>query len=63
MTFPIRAPRVNNNDDFVRGNADSNASNQAISDAVNAASQATADSEAAAAAQAQLDSIQANGGN
>jgi hypothetical protein len=52
-----------NNDDFVRGNADSNASNQAISDAVNAASQATADSEAAAAAQAQLDSIQANGGN
>jgi hypothetical protein len=48
------------NDDFVRGNADSNASNQAISDAVNAASQATADSDAAAAAQAQLDSIQAN---
>jgi hypothetical protein len=49
-----------NNDDFVRGNADSNASNQAISDAINAASQATANSEAAAAAQAQLDSIQAN---
>jgi hypothetical protein len=52
-----------NNDDLVRGNEDSNASNQAISDAVNAASQATADSEAAAAAQAQLDSIQANAGN
>jgi hypothetical protein len=49
-----------NNDDFVHGNKDSNASNQAISDAVNAASAATADSEAAAAAQAQLDSIQAN---
>jgi hypothetical protein len=49
-----------NNDDFVRGNEDSNASNQAISDAVNAASQATIDSDAAAAAQAQLDSIQAN---
>jgi hypothetical protein len=49
-----------NNDDFVRGNQDSNESNQAISDAINAASQATADSEAAAAAQAQLDSIQAN---
>ena len=49
-----------NNDDFVRSNDDSNRSNQAISDAVNAASQATADSDAAAAAQAQLDSIQAN---
>jgi hypothetical protein len=49
-----------NNDDFVRGNADSNASNQAISDAINAASAATAASDAAAAAQAQLDSIQAN---
>jgi hypothetical protein len=47
-----------NNDDFVRGNDDSNRSNQAISDAINAASQATADSDAAAAAQAQLDSIQ-----
>jgi hypothetical protein len=49
-----------NNDDFVRGNQDSNASNQAISDSINAASQATIDSDAAAAAQAQLDSIQAN---
>lgn len=49
-----------NNDDFVQGNQDSNASNQAISDAINAASQATADLDAAAAAQAQLDSIQAN---
>jgi hypothetical protein len=49
-----------NNDDFVRGNQDSNASNQAISDAIDAASAATAASDAAAAAQAQLDSIQAN---
>ncbi|HEX3937373.1 MAG TPA: hypothetical protein VHX43_07695 [Xanthobacteraceae bacterium] len=49
-----------NNDDFIRGNDDSNRSNQAISDAVNAASQATIDSDAAAAAQQQLDSTLAN---
>ncbi len=48
MTTLCRATRI------------SNASNQAISDAINAASQATADLDAAAAAQAQLDSIQAN---
>jgi hypothetical protein len=49
-----------NNDDFVRGNDDSNRSNQENSDAINAASQATADSDAAAAAQQQLDSTLAN---
>ena len=49
-----------NNDDFIRGNDDSNRANQETSDAINAASQATADSNAASAAQQQLDSTLAN---